>query len=237
MEETFGWTSPYELLRSGPHPQDALMSEMPLPQRTAQGAFLLLSLVLAFQTGHAAATQGQKPEGSNPPGYTLSGIGDVHDFDYFAGAWTTHQRRLKERGVGSKDWEEFPATLCMSLYLGGMATVDELYFPTKGWSGLTLRTFDLAKHQWSIYWVSSATGKLEPPVVGGFQGKHGAFYGEDKDIGRVVKVRYTWDLKDHEHARWEQAFSYDNKTWETNWTADFVRADPATTCQGGRPRR
>jgi hypothetical protein len=70
-----------------------------------------------------------------PSGLHLTGTGEVHDFDYFAGAWTTHQRRLKERGVGSKDWEEFPATLCMALYLGGMATVDELYFPTKGWSG------------------------------------------------------------------------------------------------------
>jgi hypothetical protein len=187
--------------------------------------------------GNVAAAQGQKPEGATPPGYTLTGTGDVHDFDYFAGAWTTHQRRLKERGVGSKDWEEFPATLCMSLYLDGMATVDELYFPTKGWSGLTLRTFDLAKHQWSIYWVSSASGKLEPPVVGGFQGNHGAFYGEDEDDGRPVKVRYTWDERDRNHARWEQAFSYDNRTWETNWTADFVRADPAMTCSGGRPKR
>jgi hypothetical protein len=84
--------------------------------------------------------------------------------------------------------------------------------------------------------VSSASGKLESPVVGGFEGKHGAFYGEDQDNGRPVKVRYTWDVHDHDHARWEQAFSYDNKSWETNWTADFVRADPATTCQGGRPR-
>jgi len=213
------------------------MSDMPPPHRTARRALLLLALALCGLTGQAVATQTQKPDGESPPGYTLAGTGDVHDFDYFAGAWTTHQRRLKQRGVGSNEWEEFPATLCMSLYLGGMATVDELYFPTKGWSGLTLRTFELVNHQWSIYWVSSASGKLETPVVGGFQGKHGAFYGEDQDNGRAVKVRYTWDLRDHDHARWEQAFSYDNKSWETNWTADFVRADPATACQGGRPRR
>ena len=57
-----------------------------------------------------------------PPGYTTGRTGDVHDFDYFAGGWTTHQRRLKARGVGSTEWEEFPATLCMSLYLDGMVT-------------------------------------------------------------------------------------------------------------------
>jgi len=173
----------------------------------------------------------------SPPGYSLASTGGVHDFDYFAGAWTTRQHRLKARGVGSDEWEDFPATLCMSLYIGGVATVDELYFPTKGWSGLTLRTFDLEKQQWSIYWISSATGRLEPPVVGGFDGNQGFFYGEDQDNGRAVKVRFTWNKLDRDHARWQQAFSYDNRTWETNWIADFTRADAATTCEAGKPKR
>jgi hypothetical protein len=73
-----------------------------------------IAMACAGLLGTPAAAQGQKPEAATPPGYTLTGTGDVHDFDYFAGAWTTHQRRLKERGVGSKDWEEFPATLCMA---------------------------------------------------------------------------------------------------------------------------
>jgi len=163
--------------------------------------------------------------------------GDVHDFDYFAGAWTTHQRRLKARGVGSNDWDEFPATLCMTPYLGGMVTVDELFFPTNGWAGLTLRTFDVQKRQWSIYWVSSQTGIMSAPVVGGFEGDRGEFYGEDEDDGRAVKVRFVWTKLDRDHARWEQAFSYDGRTWEVNWTADFVRANAALTCEGGRPRR
>ncbi len=37
--------------------------------------------------------------------------------------------------------------------------------------------------------------------------------------------------------RWEQAFSYDDRTWETNWTADFERADPDKVCDSGRPKR
>ena len=56
------------------------------------------------------------------------------------------------------------ARLCMALYLDGAATVDELYFPTKGWSGLTLRTFDKDSTVVRV-WVSSATGRLDPPVV------------------------------------------------------------------------
>jgi hypothetical protein len=172
-----------------------------------------------------------------PPGYSTTRTGSSHDFDYFVGGWTTQQRRLKARGVGSTEWEEFPGTLCMALYLDGIATVDELYMPKTGRAGLTLRTFDLDKKQWSIYWVNSTTGKLDPvPVVGGFQGDRGEFYAADREQDRPIKVRYIWTKIDHDHARWEQAFSYDDRTWETNWTADFLRADPAVACVGNRPK-
>ncbi|MGH8160431.1 MAG: hypothetical protein ACREPQ_20165 [Rhodanobacter sp.] len=203
--------------------------------KPALSTLLVLAIMACTDLIGVAATAPVEKSGSS--GHTTARTGSVHDFDYFAGGWTTHQRRLKVRGVGSAEREEFPATLCMSPYLGGMVTVDELYFPTKGWAGLTLRTFDLEKHQWSIYWVGSDSGKLEAPTVGGFDGKHGEFYGQDLDHGRPVKVRYTWNKLDHDHARWEQAFLYDNGTWETNWTADFVRADTATTCKAGRPKR
>ena len=172
-----------------------------------------------------------------PPGFTMSRTGDVHDFDYFAGGWTTAQHKLKSRGTGSHDWDDFPGTLCMTPYLGGAATVDELWFPTKGTAGLTLRTFDPARRQWSIYWVNSQLGKLDPvPTVGGFSGDRGEFYALDTDNGRPVKVRYLWNKIDRDHARWEQAFSYDDRDWETNWTADFTRAD-ASACEQGHPRR
>lgn len=179
----------------------------------------------------------QEGDGTVPPGYSTARTGTIHDFDYFVGGWTTRQRRLKARGVGSNEWEEFPGTLCMSLYLDGRATVDELFFPTRHSAGLTLRTFDSEKHQWSIYWVSSVTGRLDPvPVVGGFDGDRGEFYAQDQENGRPIKVRYSWRKIDHDHARWEQAFSYDNRTWETNWTADFSRADASTVCEKGRPK-
>jgi hypothetical protein len=174
-----------------------------------------------------------------PPGYSTTRTGSVHDFDYFAGAWTTHQRKLKARGVGSEDWEEFPATLCMTPYLDGAATVDELYMPTKHIAGLTLRTFDPQRRQWAIYWVNSALGRLDPvPEIGGFDGDRGEFYAQDRaEDGRPIKSRYVWTKLDHNHAHWEQAFSFDDRSWETNWTADFVRADPAQVCEHGRPKR
>lgn len=201
------------------------------------GCPFLALVAVAAAAGADGPAPVAKAEAASPSGYTTSRTGGPHDFDYFAGGWTTHQRRLKARGVGSTEWEEFPATLCMSLYLDGIATVDELVFPTKGWAGLTLRTFDLEKRQWSVYWVSSNSGRVETPVVGGFDGGRGEFYGEDRDGGRPVKVRYSWVKLDRDHARWEQAFSYDDRTWETNWTADFLRADPARICEAGRLKR
>jgi len=185
----------------------------------------------------AARVGAQAPpaQGPPPPGYTTTRTGGPHDFDYFAGGWTTAQRRLKTRAPGSSDWEEFPANLCMTPYLGGMVTVDELVFPTKGWAGVTVRTFDLQRRQWSIYWISSQAGRLEAPVVGGFTGNAGEFYGEDHDGDRHVYVRFRWTKIDQNRAHWEQAFSYDGRTWQTNWTAEFHRADTARVCEGGRP--
>lgn len=173
---------------------------------------------------------------SAPPGFTTKKTGAQTDFDYFEGAWTTVQRVLKKRGVD--DWEVSTANLCMTRYLGGMATVDELYFPTTGKAGLTLRVFNPNSSQWSIYWVSSATGQLDPvPVVGGFENGRGEFYAEDNIGGTPVKVRYLWLIKSRELARWEQAISYDNATWETNWTADFTRGDAKVLCRHGQPIR
>ena len=176
--------------------------------RRKTNAYLLAAgLLLACITPMRVAAMPTTPGTTPPSGYTLAYTGDSHDFDYFQGAWTTQQHRLAKRGVGSKGpWETFPATLCMTEYLDGKATVDEIFFPTKGWAGLTLRLFDLAKRQWSIYWASSADGKLEPPVFGGFHGDRGEFYGEDQDNGRPVnRGRRSAGLSN----RWPTAVSAD----------------------------
>jgi hypothetical protein len=148
--------------------------------------------------------------------------GSRQDFDFIAGDWNVVNHRLKQRGMGSDDWETFPATHRGALHLGGIANVDEMTLP--GGQGMSVRSFDLARRQWSIYWISSRDGLMQPPVRGGFTGNRGEFFGEDLDGGRPVKVRFTWTVKDPRHARWEQAFSYDDATWETNWIMEFTRA-------------
>lgn len=174
----------------------------------------------APQPGRACAAAAESPA---CVGAAELPTGDVHDFDFFTGEWTLQNRRLKVRGVGSNEWEEFPAVTQARQQLGAMVNVDEINYPTKGWSGLTVRVFNPEKRQWSIYWVSSKRGVVDPPQVGGFTGNRGEFYGEDEDEGRHVKVRYIWVKTGPDTAHWEQAFSYDGKTWETNWTNDLVR--------------
>ena len=148
----------------------------------------------------------------------------MHDFDFIAGEWNVVNRRLKRRAAGSDEWDVFPATSRAALHLGGVVNVDELQFATQAWAGMTVRSFDLAKRQWSIYWIDSRSGTLFPPVHGGFHGDRGEFYGDDTDDGRPVKVRYIWTKPNDEGvARWQQAFSYDGLTWETNWVMEFTR--------------
>jgi hypothetical protein len=99
-----------------------------------------------------------------------------------------------------------------------------MHCPTKGWTGLAIRSFHLGNRQWSIRWVDSRTGAMDPPVVGGFDGDRGEFYGEDMDDGRPVKVRFRWTKLGPDRARWEQAFSPDGQAWEINWVMEFTRA-------------
>jgi NIPSNAP len=149
--------------------------------------------------------------------------GDVHDFDFLAGDWNIANRRLKARGVGSDEWDSFPAKSHAVLHLGGVANVEEITFLHQVSSGMTVRAFDLEKRRWSIYWISSKSGTLFPPVVGGFTGDRGEFYGEDRDGGYPVKVRFTWTKLGSNAARWEQAFSADGRAWETNWIMELTR--------------
>lgn len=146
-------------------------------------------------------------------------IGRRHDFDFLAGGeWHIDNRRLRQRHVGRDDWDEFPATYRAQALLDGLVSVDETHFPTKGFSGCTLRTLDLATQQWAIYWINSASGRLFPPVHGGFDGDRGEFHGDDEDDGRPVKARFVWLRQGPDRAHWEQAFSLDGgATWETNW--------------------
>src|SRR5262249_57995730 len=74
---------------------------------------ILLALSIA-SCDRPGAARVEKSEAPSPPGYTTTRGGDAHDFDYFAGGWTTRPRRLKTRGGGGDEWGEFPAPPLLS---------------------------------------------------------------------------------------------------------------------------
>jgi hypothetical protein len=147
------------------------------------------------------------------------------DFDFLAGHWTSHQRRLVSVLSGCEEWYEFEATLDCQLHLAGNAVFDVLRAPQRNLEGVTLRLYSETEQVWRIWWASKATGgQLDVPVVGGFSGGVGTFEGDDTWEGTPIRVRYQWSKVDTEQPRWEQSFATDGgRSWETNWVATFHR--------------
>jgi hypothetical protein len=145
-------------------------------------------------------------------------------FDFLHGFWRVEHRRLARRGAGCADWDVFEGTVDCRPLMDGLANVEEHDLSARGKKAVGLRTFDLQRRTWAIYWVSSADGLLGEPVFGRFEAGAGRFYGVDLDEGRPVKVAFVWKDITEDSAHWSQAFSYDDgKTWETNWEMQFSR--------------
>jgi hypothetical protein len=162
---------------------------------------------------------------------TPAGQDGARDFDFLLGRWRIRNERLVKRLQGCTEWETFEATADTSRLPGGLGNIGD--FATDHWPGFVAiapRFYDPHTRRWSIYWATNRTGRLEPPVVGGFTGGVGVFEGPDEQDGRPVVVRFTWSDITPTAARWEQAFSPDDgRTWETNWIMAFTR-EP----EGGR---
>ncbi|MER6673258.1 hypothetical protein [Streptomyces sp. NPDC000983] len=148
-----------------------------------------------------------------------------HDFDFLHGEWEVRHRRRTAFLDPNSAWEEFPSTSrCLPLF-DGAANVDEIDMPHLGYKGLTLRLFDVETRQWSLNWAASSSGRLFPPVTGGFEGGRGEFHGTDTYAGEDVLVRFVWSGISATTARWEQAFSTDGGAgWLINWVMEFTRA-------------
>jgi hypothetical protein len=155
----------------------------------------------------------------------LSGL---HDFDFLAGEWRTHHRRLKERLASSHEWLEFDGTLGTRLLMGGFANSGDNLFniPGGAYRGVSMRSYDSKTGQWAIWWLDSRDpfGALDPPMKGRFTNGGANFYADDTYKGRSIRVRYIWSRITATSAHWEQAYSADGgQTWETNWITDFDR--------------
>jgi hypothetical protein len=156
------------------------------------------------------------------------GTARAHDWDWLAGRWNVHHRRLKARLANSDAWEEFSGTCTMWRTLGGLGNVDDnvLHLPGGTYRAMTVRAFDQVKGQWAIWWFDGRNPTaLEPPVLGGFADGAGRFLADDVFNGKPIKVRFLWTEIATPSPQWAQAFSPDGgATWETNWLMRFTRA-------------
>jgi hypothetical protein len=155
---------------------------------------------------------------------TTSATSSQSDFDFLVGKWKMHHRRLNKRLENCKDWTEFESSDENHKMLNGLGDVDIFYTTElpgqegKPFEGFTLRLFNPKTRLWSLYWVASNTGVLDPPVVGSFEHNVGHFFAKDTFNGKKIIMMFRWDAREKDHPVWSQAFSPDNgKTWEWNW--------------------
>jgi hypothetical protein len=151
---------------------------------------------------------------------TASATSSQTDFDFLIGKWTLKHEKLKSRFTNSHEWEEFDTTLEDFRILEGVGNMDvgNAIIDGKPWEGRTIRLFNPKTRLWSLHWVSSSVGVMDPPVVGSFENGVGHFFTRDTFNGRPIIMMFRWDARDKEHPIWSQAFSPDNgKTWEWNW--------------------
>ena len=147
-----------------------------------------------------------------------------NDFDFLVGKWKMFHRRLNKRFENCTDWTEFESLDENHKILNGIGDVDRYYttelpgYEGQPFEGFTLRLFNPKTKLWSLYWVASTTGILDPPVVGSFENNVGHFFARDTFNGKPIIMMFRWDARDKERPIWSQAFSPDNgKTWEWNW--------------------
>ena len=155
---------------------------------------------------------------------TASPTSSASDFDFLVGKWKMHNRHLNNRLENCQEWTEFDSSDENSKILtgaGDMDTYSTTQFPGqegKLFQGLTLRLFDPKTRLWSLYWIASNTGTIDPPQVGSFENGVGHFFGKDTFKGKPIIVVFRWDARNKERPVWGQAFSADNgKTWEWNF--------------------
>jgi len=152
-----------------------------------------------------------------------------HDFDFLIGNWKAHVRRLPDRLNNSSVWVEYDGISNHKKLLDSNANFEEFEVTSTDKKlhikAQTLRLYNPASHQWSIYLVDLDNGTLGlPPVVGSFTANRGEFFDQEDYKGRAILVRYVWLNLSPQSARMEQSFSPDGgKTWEVNWICELSR--------------
>lgn len=190
--------------------------------KAGKAAFLMLIMFVAVLSVLSLAQTASNP--ANLPQRDGS-----HDFDFLIGNWKAHVRRLPDRLNNSDTWVEYDGISNHKKILDSNANFEEFDVTSTDKKlhikAQTLRLYNPATRQWSIYLVDVDNGTLGlPPVVGSFTGNRGEFFDQEDFKGRAILVRYMWLNISPQSARMEQSFSPDGgKTWEVNWICELSR--------------
>jgi hypothetical protein len=144
------------------------------------------------------------------------------EFDFLAGEWRIHHRRLLKPG----EWDVFEGEATCWTILKGVGSVEELRIPARDFSGMGLRLLDRERNLWSDHWVNAKYGVIgSPGVTGSFHKGAGIFVSDDVDNGKPIKAAGIWDNITAKSCRWRQAVSRDGgQSWEQNWIMEWTRA-------------
>jgi hypothetical protein len=150
-------------------------------------------------------------------------------FDFLIGRWTTHYMRLRHPLANDREWYACSGTSVVRPFWGGSADLEDgdIRCPAQYIRGMTLRLYDATTRRWLLYWGTQAHGLATGlPQAGRFNANGvGDFFAPDTFDGKPILVRYRWLVRNG-NPHFEQAFSADSgKTWETNWTTDYTRAN------------
>jgi hypothetical protein len=149
------------------------------------------------------------------------------DFDAFLGRWQVRHRRLKQRLVGSNDWEEYDGTSHWQSILGGSANFNESVVQRSGetYQSLGLRAYDAKTNVWTDWSLSGRDPtKITVDGVGQFANRIGTFFADDTFEDKPIRVRGIFTPVSASSMRWEQAFSPDGgRSWETNYIMEHSR--------------
>lgn len=191
------------------------------------GAHPLISRRALLTAGGMLAATGAFAKSHSAQAANVTTEPGARGFDFLHGRWNVVHRKLKERLAGNNEWFEFPGTLDVAPILGGLGNFDDnvLRDPKGVYQASSLRLFNPNSKQWSIWWFDARLPSVEPPVVGGFEGRKGTFHADDVFKNQPIRVRTTYEPLTPDHAQWTQAFSpRDTEQWEVNWIMDFKRA-------------
>jgi hypothetical protein len=163
------------------------------------------------------------------PGYgtpSTAGRGVEHDFDFNLGSWKTRIRALLHPVSSPETWSSLQGTHAVYRVWDDWADIGQLEVDGPGGhvEDLALRLYDRETRQWRVYFASSRSGTLQPPMVGGFKDGVGTFVGLQNIGGRTVLSRNVWSGITAQSCRQDWAISTDGgKTWEPTWISTDTR--------------